>query len=192
MRLVLAALVIMGSPGPSTVSLAAVGVAFRFRAGIPYALGLITGTIAVLGLVAAGLIAAIFAIPHGERFFRTASALYLLYLAVRIAIAPLPQEIPNKASPSFFAGLLLAVANPKAYIAIGSIFVGSRIIDTDPTADLFARLAILAAIIVVIHLFWLGAASRMSVLLREPTRWRVFNITMAMALVNMGVLPAVQ
>ena len=48
----LAALVLMGSPGPATVSLAGVGVAFGVRRGVPYLGGIMLGTFGVLVMIA--------------------------------------------------------------------------------------------------------------------------------------------
>jgi threonine/homoserine/homoserine lactone efflux protein len=49
-----AALALMGSPGPATLSSAAAGAAYRLRA-VPYVLGISLGTITVMVLVAAGV-----------------------------------------------------------------------------------------------------------------------------------------
>ena len=61
--LVLAALPLMGSPGPATLSLAALGAAFGARASVNYLLGIILGTTGVLLLIAAGITGLILAEP---------------------------------------------------------------------------------------------------------------------------------
>lgn len=63
LALVLAALVIMGSPGPATISVTAVGAAFGLRHSLGYALGIILGTIAVLLVVATGVVAVLTVTP---------------------------------------------------------------------------------------------------------------------------------
>lgn len=99
-ELTLASLVITGSPGPSTISVTAMGAAFGFRRSLPNALGLVFGTIAVLGIVAAGVFTLILSIPHGAQVFGAVSAIYLLYLAFRIATAPpLQSSHGTSASP---------------------------------------------------------------------------------------------
>ena len=45
LALILASVIIMGSPGPSTISATAVGAAFGFRRSLRYACGLIVGAI---------------------------------------------------------------------------------------------------------------------------------------------------
>ncbi len=61
--LLLAALVVMGSPGPSTTSLTAIGAAFGWRRALPYGVGLVLGTVAVLVAVAAGTASTLAALP---------------------------------------------------------------------------------------------------------------------------------
>ena len=46
--LVLAATVVMGSPGPATISVTAVGAAFGLRRSLRYACGIVLGTIAAM------------------------------------------------------------------------------------------------------------------------------------------------
>ena len=62
--LILASLVVMGSPGPSTMSATAVGAAFGFRRSLAYLTGLILGTTAVLIAVAAGVVSMLMSVPR--------------------------------------------------------------------------------------------------------------------------------
>ena len=88
LTLLLASLVIMGSPGPSTISATAMGAAYGFRRSLGYVSGLIVGTVAVLLAVAAGVVAVLLSVPHGALVLTVVSAVYILYLAFRIATAP--------------------------------------------------------------------------------------------------------
>ena len=88
LTLILASVVIMGSPGPSTMSATAVGAAYGFRRSLLYACGLILGTTAVLFAVAVGVVTLLLSIPHGAPVLVAVSAAYILYLAFRIATAP--------------------------------------------------------------------------------------------------------
>ena len=184
-ELILASLVIMGSPGPSTISVTAMGAAFGFRRSLPYAFGLVFGTTAVLGIVSAGVFTIILSIPHGAQVFGAVSAVYLLYLAFRIATAP-PLQSPHGtgASPSFLAGFLLAIANPKAYLAIAAVFAGSTIF-ADHARDTVAKLTLLSVMIVIIHAGWLAAGASLARALGDPRWSRVINVCLAALLVVM-------
>jgi threonine/homoserine/homoserine lactone efflux protein len=180
--LILAATVIMGSPGPSTMSVTAIGAAYGLRQSLNYAAGLILGTAAVLLAVATGIFALLLSVPGLEPVFHYASALYMLYLAWKIATAPpLSKQESTFFAPSLMAGFLLAIANPKAYVAIAAVFAGSVL---GPVV----KVVILAAMIVVIHLCWLFAGASLSRLLRDPLSSRIDNIVFALILVAMTII----
>ncbi|OWJ66461.1 LysE family translocator [Inquilinus limosus] len=182
--LFLAAAVVMGSPGPSTISLTAVGASFGIRRSLPYAVGLIAGTIAVLLAVAAGLVALVTAIPHGLLVLGVLSAIYILFLAWKIATAPpLGGRDAAARAPGVAGGFGLAVANPKAYFAIAAIFAGTTVIAGDSGLDAAVKIALLSLMIVLIHLAWLLAGVSLSRWLRDPVVARIINLAMAAALV---------
>jgi threonine/homoserine/homoserine lactone efflux protein len=182
--LILASAVVMGSPGPSTISATAMGAAFGFRRSIPYVCGLISGTIAVLFMVSIGVIAILISTPHGARALSLAAAAYIPFLAFKIATAP-PLEGRSKpvAAPKFLGGFLLAIANPKAYLAIGAVFAGATLASEHPDIDAIAKTALLAAMIVIIHAFWLVMGASLSRLLHDPTSSRIINVALAAILV---------
>jgi threonine/homoserine/homoserine lactone efflux protein len=176
LSLILASVVVMGSPGPSTMSVTAVGAAFGARRSIGYLSGLVLGTIAVLLAVVAGVVSILLSVPRLAPVLLAASAAYMLYLAFRIATAPpLSKQSGTIAAPSFLAGFLLAVANPKAYVAIAAVFAGT-------TLGAASKTAVLAIMIVVIHVCWLLAGASLSRIFYDPVRSRIANIVFAAAL----------
>ena len=182
--LVLAAAAIMGSPGPSTLSATAMGAAFGVRRALPYAAGLALGTGAVLVAVAAGVMAVLETVPKAASVLAAGSAAYVLYLAWRIGTAPaLAGRQAAGPAPSVAAGFLLAVANPKAWLAIGAVFAGHTLLPESPARDTGAKLAVLGAMIVAIHLIWLLAGAGLARVLGHPVLGRAVNIAMAAALV---------
>lgn len=182
--LILASTVIMGSPGPATISAAAAGAAFGVRRSLKYVCGLIVGTIAVLATVSIGVVALMFSIPQGARALGAVSAAYILFLAFKIATAP-PLASPGERiiAPAFAGGLLLAIANPKAYLAIGAVFAGAAVIVDDSRVDAVIKTALLSLMIVIIHFAWLSAGASLSRVLRDPASSRVVNLFLAAALV---------
>lgn len=187
LSLILASLVVMGSPGPSTMSVTAVGAAFGPRRSIGYFAGLVLGTIAVLLAVATGVVSLLLSVPRLAPVLLAASAAYMLYLAFRIATAPpLPKHDDAVAAPSFTAGFLLAIANPKAYVAIAAVFAGTTLA-ADAALDAALKIVVLAAMIVVIHVCWLLAGASFSRVFHDPVSSRIANVVFAAALVAMTV-----
>lgn len=191
--LMLAALVVMGSPGPATVSATAVGAAFGFRRSSAYVAGLILGTTAVLLAVAAGLVSLLMSAPRLAPVLLGLSAAYIVYLAVKIAMAPpLSAERDAGPAPSLSGGLLLAVANPKAYVAIAAVYAGTRLAGMAPLAEAGVKIAVLTAMIVVIHIGWQVAGASFARLLHHPVASRVINVAFALVLlatVALALLP---
>jgi len=182
--LVLSAAALMGSPGPSTISVTAVGAAFGARRALGYVAGLVLATIAVLLVVASGMLALALAVPFLVPVVTAASALYILYLALRIARAPpLAARDAAAPAPSLGAGLLLGIGNPKAWVAIAAVFAGSRLEGFSPAQAAALKTAVLAAMIVAIHLAWLLAGASLARLLRNPVASRLANLVLAALLV---------
>jgi threonine/homoserine/homoserine lactone efflux protein len=193
LSLVVMSAAVMGSPGPSTMSVTAVGAAFGLRRSLGYAAGLIAGTIAVLLAVAAGLFTLLLSVPGVAPILIAGSAGYILYLAWRIATAPPLADAPAAhAAPAAWEGFLLAVANPKAYVAIAAVFAGTTVSTAGSAADTALKIAVLTLMIVVIHAGWVLAGASFARLLRDPVRSRIANIAFALALVTSVALPLVR
>lgn len=184
LALLLASAVVMGSPGPSTISATAVGAAFGFRRALRYVSGLMAGTALVLLAVAAGLVALLLAMPQAARVLGGVATLYILWLAFQIATAPpLAGRSKTAAAPAFTGGFVLAVANPKAYVAIAAVFADSTLVAADPMFDAVAKLVALIPMIVAIHLVWLLAGTSLAGVLRDPVSSRIVNLALAASLV---------
>ncbi|MFI4994476.1 MAG: LysE family translocator [Hyphomicrobiales bacterium] len=189
MALILASVAIMGSPGPSTISATAMGAAFGIRRSLGYVCGLILGTIAVLLAVSVGVVALVLSIPHGARVLGAISVAYIFFLAFKIATAPpLDGRSGHLAAPAFGGGFLLAIANPKAYLAIAAVFAGTTILTGDRGLDAVVKTALLGAMIVIIHMCWLLAGASLSRILHDPVSSRLVNVSLAAALVIMTLV----
>jgi len=181
--LVLTSLAIMGSPGPATISLTGSGVAFGVRRSARYLAGIILGTTVVLAGVAAGVTGALLAVPAARPVLIGVAVAYILYLAFHIATAPpLAAESDAAAAPSLAGGLLLGVANPKAWVAIGAVFVSVRISDATGV-DAGLKTCVLVVMIVIINAGWLAAGASLAPVLRDPARSRRANRVLAAALI---------
>jgi threonine/homoserine/homoserine lactone efflux protein len=186
--LLLMSLAIMGSPGPATIGLVAAGSVYGVRRSLPYLVGIIVGTTVVLVAVASGITAALLAVPAIGSVLIWISVAYILWLACRIATAP-PLSEPAAASNAFSVagGTLLGAANPKAWVAIATVFASAHLADA-ATMDATAKIAVLTAMIVVICATWLVAGRSIAPLLRDPRRSRLLNVALAVALAGATAL----
>jgi threonine/homoserine/homoserine lactone efflux protein len=180
--LLVTALAIMGSPGPATISLTAAGSAYGVRRSLGYLVGLVAGTVVVLVAVATGITAMLLAVPALRSVLIVLSAAYILWLAYRIATAGVGTGPRPGSAPSLAGGVMLGVANPKAWVAIAATFGSARLADP-ATTDAAAKIALLSMVAVLIMTVWLVVGASFAPALRDPRRARVVNLALAAALV---------
>jgi threonine/homoserine/homoserine lactone efflux protein len=193
LTLVLEAVALMGSPGPTNMAVMATTAAFGIRASLGFVSGAIVGTSAVLLAVATGVVALLMSIPGLGSALTLGSAVYILYLAARIATAPpLSARDADARAPSFAAGFLLAIANPKAWFAIAAVFTGSMLVETSREFDALLKTAVLTVMIVIIHLFWMLGGASLTGFLGDPLRSRIANILFGLILVGTTVLALIR
>ena len=189
--LLLAAFPLMGSPGPATLSLAATASVFGIGRSLGYLTGIILGTSAVLLMIATGITGILFAVPGVLPVLTVAALCYILYLAYRIATAPiLSQDIANETAPSVIGGLLLAIANPKAFAAIGAVYASVVIVPDQPGLDASMKVAGLFGVILIVNSSWLALGAVLARLLRHPRSGRAINLLFALLLVLSVVMAA--
>jgi len=170
-------LAVTASPGPATISLVAAGSAYGVRRTFRYFVGIVLGTLFVLLAVAAGITALLLAVSALRVALTVASVGYLLWLAYRIATAPPVSRQAQVHAPSLHGGMLLGVANPKAWIALAAVYAGAHVATP-------AKLGVLAGMVVTSSTAWLAAGRSLAPLLRRPRPARVTNVTLALALVG--------
>ena len=180
---ILAALALCGSPGPATVSLAATGAAFGPRRSLAYMAGIDAGMVVVMSVTAAGVTGLVLAIPGATPVVAVLAALYFVHLAWRIATAPPLGDTAPGSEPSFAAGVLLSLVNPKGYAAMAALFSGFVLIRGRPELDAALKLGVLIVIVVSVNAAWLIAGAALTRFFREPRTSRVINVAFAILLV---------
>ena len=177
------------TPGPGVLSTAGVGSAFGPWRGILYVTGLFLGTNAVAFAVISGLSAALFALPFMRVILMTATAAYLGYLAVRIALAGSKISfIDAKKSPGILDGFMLQLINPKAYAVNTTLFSGFAFMPDNFLFETILKLIILNGLWIPIHLLWLYFGMRLHTLNLSARTQRRVNISMAGCLAGVVIL----
>jgi threonine/homoserine/homoserine lactone efflux protein len=171
------------TPGPGVLSTAGFGAAFGFRASLRYVAGLFIGTNLVALAVITGVAAVVLSVPVLRWVLLAASTAYLLYLAARIGFAGSRIAfIEAKAPPALIAGVALQAINPKAYVVNTTLFAGFPFAPENLVFETLAKLVIVNAIWIPIHLAWLWAGASLHRLdLSERAHHRI-NIAMAVSM----------
>ncbi|WP_290702727.1 MULTISPECIES: LysE family translocator [Halomonadaceae] len=170
------------TPGPNNLMLLASGANFGFKKTLPHMVGIVVGLSALTLVVGGGLMALFEAYPILNTWLSILSAAYLLWLAWKIATAAPLKENDGKGKPMT---LLQAAAfqwvNPKAWAmglsAITLYAPNKTLVSVLIVASVFAVVSFPAISVWA----WLGIVVRQW--LNSHTRYRVFNITMALLLI---------
>ena len=187
--LILAGLVLAGSPGPNTMSLAATGAAFGARRSVAYMLGLALGMLAVMVIVASGVVAMLLTVPGIAPVATIAALLYFVYLAWKIASAPpLSEGNAERRAPSLGDGLLQSLVNPKGYAAMLALFASHTLIAASLLSDAALKTAVTMGVIIFVNVIWLYVGTALARTFQSPRANRIINITFAVLLLASALL----
>ena len=181
--LTLFALVSSLTPGPNNTMLLTSGVNFGFRRTIPHALGVSIGFFVLVVCTGLGLGALFAAYPPLHVVLKVAGAVYLLYLAAKIARSSGMGGGKAGSKPfTFLQAAAFQWVNPKAWaMAIGGVATYA------PRENYVVNVLLIAAIFAVINLpsvsLWAGLGVAMRRFLERPGVLKAFNWGMAALLV---------
>jgi len=177
------------SPGPGVLSTAGVGSAFGYQPGARYVLGLFIGTnIVALGVIP-GVAAVILASPTIRTILLIASAMYLLYLASKVAFSGSKIAfIKADRAPGIRDAILLQALNPKAYVVNTTMIAGFPLGFQSYWSEITVKLIIMNAVWIPIHFLWLWFGVELRRLDLAPKTQRLINFAMAGAMVVVVLL----
>jgi threonine/homoserine/homoserine lactone efflux protein len=187
---ILFAFTMSATPGPNNAMVAASGANFGFRRSIPHAAGIATGFALMILLVALGAGAILRAAPSIHDALRWVGALYLLWLAVKIARSdPAAVDPAKQGRPmTMLQAALFQWINPKAWI----VTMGAVATYTSTGDNVLGEAALLAVVFFIVSwpasAIWIGLGAGAARMLGSPARLRAFNWLMAGLLV-LSLLP---
>jgi threonine/homoserine/homoserine lactone efflux protein len=182
---------LIATPGPGVLTTAGVGSGFGFRAGLRFLTGLFIGTNLVALAVISGIAAAVLAVPYLRTVLIAATALYLIYLALKIALSGSKIAfIHAERAPGTVNGVLLQFINPKAYAVNTFLFSAFPIWPSHLAAEIAIKFVVINAIWIPIHLIWLYAGVSVRRLDLPHRTQRAINIAMAAAMLLVVALAA--
>jgi len=181
---------LLGSPGPAPLALAATGASHGFRKGVPFLAGILAGlAVAIIGAIAG--LATLFASFPGLRLtVQILGSAYICYIAFKIATAPIIDSDagPKPGAPSFADGFILNLLNPKAYAAFFAIFSGFLLPLTEITLSFLATGIICFLVAVIVDILWLYFGDLVRPLFRKRREARILRTTFAVLMVVAVIL----
>jgi threonine/homoserine/homoserine lactone efflux protein len=171
------------TPGPNNAMLLASGANFGLKKSVPHMLGVSVGFLVLVAATGLGLGALFIAYPPLHLVLKVAGALYLLYLAFRIATSD--GIGGGRASPkpmTFLQAAAFQWVNPKAWaMGLGAVATYA------PPHDYAVNVVLIAGVFGLINLpcimVWASLGMGLRRFLERPGGLRLFNWGMAALLV---------
>ena len=181
--LVLFAFVTSVTPGPNNLMLLASGVNFGFRRTVPHMFGIGSGFFVLLLAVGFGLGALLERVPLLYAALKIGGALYLLYLAWKIAFSRSMGEAETGGRPlTFLQAAAFQWVNPKAWV----MALGAMAAYTD-AENYAASVLIIGVVFALVNVpsvsVWAGFGTALRSFLSDPVRLKWFNMGMGLTLV---------
>lgn len=178
------------TPGPNNLMLLSSGARFGFVRTLPHLFGVAGGFTLMVVLVGAGIAGLFKAFPALHEVLRVVSVSYVLYLAWKIAASPCHFDgapSGSDAPMNFTQAALFQWVNPKAWsMAVTAVtaYAPSR----NPVIALLATAIIFGVVNVPCIGLWAALGTQLRLVLSNPTRFRIFNLTAA-ALLAATIFP---
>lgn len=173
----------VATPGPANMAMLATGARFGFRAALPFVAGVILGKQLIIWPIGYGIMEVASQIPILFEILKFLSALYIIWLAWRVANMRLSSGEPSVDAPGFWSGLLVHPLNPKAW---AMILVGfTNFVESD-TTTFFATLYIAASLLIIqiiCHPIWTLFGDRIAKFIIGKKYERVFMWFLALVTV---------
>lgn len=183
--LTIAASILLGSPGPATLSLAAVGATAGVSRGLPYLTGILVGLACAMAGAIIGVAAIFVQWPQARIVVQLLGALYLAYIAWRIAFAPINTNSTTNdvTPPGFRDGVVLNILNPKLYAGFFVLFSQFLLPLPNAAAQYATTAAVMLMIGIVVDSIWLGLGSTIQALFAHPRYARPIRILFGLSIV---------
>jgi len=173
----------VATPGPANMAMMATGARFGFRAALPFVAGVILGKQLIIWPIGYGIMEVASQVPFLFEILKFLSALYIIWLAWRVANMRLSSGEPSLDAPGFWSGLLVHPLNPKAW---AMILVGfTNFVESD-TATFYATLYIAASLLIIqiiCHPIWTLFGDRIAKFIIGKKYERVFMWFLALVTV---------
>jgi threonine/homoserine/homoserine lactone efflux protein len=183
--LTIATSVLLGSPGPATLSLAAVGATFGVSRGLPYLAGILLGLLFAMAGAIFGVAAIFTRWPEAKLITQLLGAAYLFYVSYRIATAPIlvvGDEDQTKI-PGLRDGFILNLLNPKAYAAFFVLFSQFLIPFGGTAIQYTITYIIIFVVAVIVDSIWLIVGSGIRSIFANETWARTVRVLFALSIV---------
>ncbi|WNZ56606.1 LysE family translocator [Microbulbifer sp. MKSA007] len=183
--LIAATALLLGSPGPAPLALAASGATFGVRKSSGFLIGILLGlSVAIVGATA-GIAALLAAWPEARLAVQLCGALYIGYIAIKIATAPVLEqgESATAQPPSLLDGFIFNLLNPKAYAAFLAIFSQFLLPIEESGLSYLATGLVCLLVAAAVDFIWLCLGGSLRPVFHKPRQARIIRVSFAVLMV---------
>lgn len=176
---------LLGSPGPAPLALAATGATHGIKKGTPFLIGILLGlSVAIVGATL-GLATLFSYWPKLQFSMQLLGGLYLAYVAFKIATAPITPLLntTEDSTPLLSDGFILNLLNPKAYAAFLAIFSQFILPFSNETHSYIATGIVCLMVAAIVDTLWLCFGGLLRPLFSHPSQARVLRVTFAILMI---------
>ncbi|SFS19711.1 LysE family translocator [Yoonia litorea] len=174
------------SPGPNVILITASGARFGFKLTVPHIFGVALGVGVIAFVTGIGIGALLTALPALTLVLKIIASLWILWMAYNLWNADPTKKTSRDRPFTFIEAVLFQWVNPKVWaVALSATAYVAMLTPLDQATALALTFS---GINLGVCTFWATAGSLLSYLLTNPTAWRVFMRTMAVALAGFSLL----
>jgi len=180
--LITATALLLGSPGPAPLALAATSATFGVRNSIPFLLGILSGLIVVIIAASTGFAVILSAAPQLKFALQVMGAIYIGYVAWKIATAPINTAEADIKCPSLVDGFMLNLLNPKAYATFLALFSQFLLPFESAVASYIITGGAAFIVAIVVDTGWVLLGGGLKPIFEKPRAARVLRISFALSM----------
>jgi len=185
MALIIATSVLLGSPGPAPLALAATSATFGVKNSLPFYFGILLGLCVVIAGAILGLSILLSSYPEIKFIVQMIGSIYLIYIAYKIGSAPVVKQDDSLTAnhPSVLDGFILNILNPKAYAAFFAIF-SQFLIPTSSQVTSYLLTAIVSfTLAVIIDFIWVLLGGILKQTFQNARAARIIRVSFAIIMI---------
>ncbi|MBY4678419.1 LysE family translocator [Marinobacterium arenosum] len=175
---------LLGSPGPAPLALAATSATFGVKRSFPFLFGILAGLIFVITTASTGFAVILSSAPQLKFALQLLGAAYIGYIAWKIASAPITGTEANAKCPSLVDGFVLNLLNPKAYAAFFALFSQFLLPIEDVTSSYVITGGICFAVALLVDTGWVLLGGALKQLFEKPRAARVLRVSFALSMLG--------
>jgi len=173
---------LLGSPGPAPLALAASSATFGIKRAIPFLLGILAGLSVAIITATTGLAVLFDTYPEIRFAVQLVGGLYIIYIAYKIATASVSPEagVASESTPTFLDGFILNLFNPKAYAAFFAIFSQFLLPYQNEVVGYLATMLVCLFVATIVDIIWLLFGGILRPIFARPKQARFIRVLFAL------------